>query len=77
MLPTGFEWEDYIDGQRLRLNGQIIAMWTELSNGGARICKHPSRPLILSYVFTASPEEAVQHLQAWATRWESRLREMY
>lgn len=77
MLPDGFEVNGHRDTYRLSLNGQVIALSTELDNGGCRVCLHPNFARHMRFVFRGSPGAGVDYMERWATKWELELRRMY
>lgn len=76
MLPEGFHWDDG-PAPRLLLDGHVIAVTAELPPGyGWRIDQNPNRTMRHS-VFVRDRAAAIRYLEAWARKWELRLREEY
>lgn len=77
MLPDDFQWQAHMDGHALCLDGRIIATY----------CQRPGAPYALAYLHcdTArltsrtflSEQAARAYLEAWARKWQAKLREEY
>lgn len=80
MLPDGFQWQDFIDGPALHLNGHRIATVSPLDDErgvySVRVCFHPSRHN-MHYRFFRTVEGSCRYVEAWAVKWEAELRERY
>ena len=78
MLPDGFHWQATSYGYHLlRMDGQIVV----------EICADRAGPYVLAYLHCgltsyrgrtfASEAEARRYLEAWACKWQARIREAY
>lgn len=74
-LPDDFRWTGDDEHMTLKLGDQVVATVTALDNGYARICFHPDAPIRLRYDFVAGMARGTARVEAWATRWEERLRD--
>ena len=75
MLKEGFAWV-YHKGRdmALKLDGKTVAILVALDLGyGFRLDINPDSRSRRS-TFIRSKERAIDYLEAWATKWESRLR---
>lgn len=76
MLPSGFSWRPWCDGQALYLHDHQVAILTNVRPGHVRTNTNPDRAG-RRYQFHDSEAEAIHYLEAWAVKWEGRLREVY
>lgn len=74
MLPDGFAW--YIDGMTLQLDGRSIAHMVLLEVGGkARVTVGHWGARPGNHVFLNTQEGAKRYIEAWATKWETEIRQ--
>ncbi|MGH3711183.1 MAG: hypothetical protein ACRDRQ_24445 [Pseudonocardiaceae bacterium] len=75
MLPDGFAWEPHTGrDMSLKLNGKTVALLVALDLGyGFRLDINPDKRNRRTE-FMQSKERATAYLEAWATKWEERLR---
>lgn len=75
MLPEGFEWREWPNGDwHLYCRGRSVGNVVALENGRARACRCPMvQP---SYAFGASFEAGVGYLERWAAQHQDRIREI-
>lgn len=69
MLPDGFEWRPYVDGPALYLGDRMLAVHSSLPDG-CRI----DFVLHRHSKFFSSQDQAQRYCEAWAVKWESRIR---
>lgn len=74
MLPDGFKWDDFCDGHRLVYGTRTLAHTTLLPNGGCRATMNPG-DLHRRTEFFDVYEAGQRYVEAWAMKWEARLRE--
>ena len=73
MLPAGFEWQHYITGPGLFVDGELVAYIapvTEAWRVSVGIGIGPPR-----YQFFDREDDALRYVEAWARKWEQRIRE--
>ena len=73
MLPAGFEWQHYITGPGLFVDGEFVAYCAPVTSGwriSVGIGIGPPR-----YHFFDHEDEARGYVEAWARKWELRIRE--
>jgi hypothetical protein len=77
MLPEGFVWEHHPSrDMALKLDGKTVALLVALELGyGFRLDINPDSRSRRS-VFMASKDRAKDYLEAWATKWELRLKKL-
>ena len=76
MIPPGFEWRPHIhDAPALYLNGHMIAQTTAIESA-VRVGLHPNLAICRFRMFRDAPS-AARFIEAWATKWETALRETY
>lgn len=74
MLPDGFEWASHGRDLDLKLQGTTVAMIVALDLGyGHRVQLSPHN-IHRRAEFIHEKERAVEYVEAWACKWESRLR---
>lgn len=76
MLPDGFHWRPWCEGRALYLGDRQIAILTLVRDGHVRTNTNPDRAF-RGYEFHDSEDRAVRWLEAWARKWEAKLREEY
>lgn len=78
MLPDGFSWEPHTGrDMSLKLDGKTVAILVVLELGyGVRLDINPNKRNRRSH-FMQSKDGATAYLEAWANRWEERLRASY
>ena len=76
MLPDGFTWEGRGDGYRLRVGEQEIASMYPNANGTWRVALNPNRAE-RRFQFLPNATAARAYVEAWARKWEDRLRDCY
>ncbi len=75
-LPPGIELKDWLDGPALFLNGKMIACVTALQDGRAR-SQRCVGTLHLQHEFHTDVAAGQRFICAWATKWHSRIVEIY
>jgi len=75
VLPEGFAWEPATGRDlSLKLNGKTVGLLVALDPGyGFRLDINPDSRSRRT-IFMHSQERATHYLEAWATRWEARLK---
>lgn len=75
MLPEGFAWQAGTGRNlSLKLHGKTVALLVALELGyGFRLEINPDS-CSRRTVFMHSKEQSTQYLEAWATKWEARLK---
>lgn len=74
MLPENFHWHDYGDDRRLKFGARSLATLARLDSGRCRACFHPDT-LRMRYDFFDSVEIGTRYVEAWAHKWETKIRE--
>jgi len=77
MLPTGFSWRDYINGPGLYLGDRLIANAVQPSEGALWRLTYGVRENIPNTKFFSCEAAAKRYAEAWAVKWEARLRAWY
>lgn len=73
MLPTGFEWQDYIDGPALYVGGRLVALCTPVANGRWRVTTGVGFTR-MRHEFFDSEATAVRYVEAWGRKWQDAIR---
>ena len=71
MLPEGFHWSRSYGTLWLDLHGRQLALCAALHNGRVRV----DFVLQRRSEFFDSDAEAVRYVEAWARKWEAKIRE--
>lgn len=76
MLPNGFHFEQYVDGPGLYLGDRVVASACPANydpDPPWRLCINPAG--LPRYVFTRTEADSIRYMEAWARKWESRIKE--
>lgn len=72
MLPDGYQWRKWIEGPALYLDDAQVATITPVT-GGIRALMN-ANSVQMRYVFFDAELAAVRYIEAWANKWDGRLR---
>lgn len=70
MLPQGFQWQPYVDGPALYVDGEAVAICCPIPRGSLRV----DFVLHRRSEFFDDEEAAKRYVEAWANRWTDRIR---
>lgn len=73
MLPDDFRWDSAAGGRRVVFGHRIVALLTPLDGGRCRVETNPHTTLPRTRFFD-SCATGQRYLEAWAAKWEGRLR---
>lgn len=74
MLPEGFQWQHYLDGPALYLEGRMAALCTPVDNGRWRVTVGVGLKT-LRHEFVGSEDAARRYVEAWARKWQEQIRD--
>lgn len=72
MLPDGYQWRKWIEGLALYLGDVQVATVTPVTGGTRTLVNANS--VRMRYVFFDAEVAAVRYVEAWASKWDERLR---
>ncbi|MCW0458954.1 hypothetical protein NB717_000022 [Xanthomonas sacchari] len=76
-LPDDFQWRPWVEDDRaLVFGGRNIALVCPLANGRCRVALNVGSDQ-LRFQFFNTTEAGRRYVEAWATKWADRLRELY
>jgi hypothetical protein len=75
MLPDGFHWQGFHDGYALVLGGKVVASVTPVA-AGVRLDINSDLPT-RRHEFFATMATGRAYLEAWAVKWEAKIRDEY
>jgi hypothetical protein len=73
MLPDGFEWRTWCNGPALTFGGQLVAMISAIP-AGVRVELNVGTNH-LRHEFFDDESTGVRYCEAWANKWQDRIRE--
>ncbi|UII65672.1 hypothetical protein LV507_08355 [Xanthomonas translucens] len=76
-LPDGYAWREWTDdGLALTLGGRNIGLVVQLANSH-RLVQRNVNTTHTATAFLPDQVRSIAFLEAWATRWDERIREQY
>lgn len=77
MLPDDFQWQSYMDSQALHLGGCVVATYCQRRGAPYAVAYlHCGTARLTSRTFQGE-QTARAYLEAWARKWQAKLREEY
>ncbi|MET0549725.1 MAG: hypothetical protein ABW002_10695 [Xanthomonas sp.] len=76
-LPDDFQWRPWVeDDQALVFAGRNVALVCPLANGRCRVALNVGSDQ-LRFQFFSTAADGARYVEAWATKWADRLRELH